>query len=140
MFFGIIQVANAQDFVISQPFAAAQYLSPASVGNGVFDQRIQSNFRTESIGSSNFARSLVVGWDRKYNRRSLDQANYLGIGAQIISDQIMLGVMQNNYLSLNAAYHIHLDDEIKLKLKEKLELFGFKITVGLEYNSFAVKL
>jgi hypothetical protein len=74
-------MAKAQDFVLSQPFAAAQYLSPASVGNGVFDQRIQSNFRTESIGGTNFARNLVVGWDRKYNRRSLDQTNYLGIGA-----------------------------------------------------------
>ena len=36
--------------------------------------------------------------------------------------------------------HIHLNDEIKLKLKEKLELFGFKVMVGLEYNSFAIKL
>jgi hypothetical protein len=36
--------------------------------------------------------------------------------------------------------HIHLDDEIGLKLKEKLELFDFKVTIGLEYNSFAVKI
>ena len=104
-------MAKAQDFVLSQPFAAAQYLSPASVGNGVFDQRIQSNFRTESIGGTNFARNLVVGWDRKYNRRSLDQTNYLGIGAQIISEQLEDGLINTNYITVNTAYHLFLDGD-----------------------------
>ena len=36
--------------------------------------------------------------------------------------------------------HIHLDDETKIKLKQRLELFNFKTTIGLEYNSFAVKI
>jgi type IX secretion system PorP/SprF family membrane protein len=109
LFFGIIQVANAQDFVLSQPFAAAQYLSPAMVGNGVYDQRIQSNFRTQSIGGANFARNLVVGWDRKYNRKAIDQANYLGIGAQIISEQLLNGLINTNYITFNTAYHLFLD-------------------------------
>jgi hypothetical protein len=104
-------MAKAQDFVLSQPFAAAQYLSPASVGNGVFDQRIQSNFRTESIGGTNYARNLVVGWDRKYNRRSLDQSNYLGIGAQIISEQLEDGLINTNYITVNTAYHLFLDGD-----------------------------
>jgi type IX secretion system PorP/SprF family membrane protein len=111
LFIGITQMAKAQDFVLSQPFAAAQYLSPASVGNGVFDQRIQSNFRTESIGGTNFARNLVVGWDRKYNRRSLDQTNYLGIGAQIISEQLEDGLINTNYITVNTAYHLFLDGD-----------------------------
>lgn len=111
MFIGITQMAKAQDFVLSQPFAAAQYLSPASVGNGVFDQRIQSNFRTESIGGTNYARNLVVGWDRKYNRRSLDQSNYLGIGAQIISEQLEDGLINTNYITVNTAYHLFLDGD-----------------------------
>jgi type IX secretion system PorP/SprF family membrane protein len=104
-------MAKAQDFVLSQPFAAAQYLSPASVGNGVFDQRIQSNFRTESIGGTNYARNLVVGWDRKFNRRSLDQTNYLGIGAQIISEQLEDGLINTNYITVNTAYHLFLDGD-----------------------------
>ena len=111
MFIGITQMAKAQDFVLSQPFAAAQYLSPASVGNGVFDQRIQSNFRTESIGGTNYARNLVVGWDRKFNRRSLDQTNYLGIGAQIISEQLEDGLINTNYITVNTAYHLFLDGD-----------------------------
>jgi type IX secretion system PorP/SprF family membrane protein len=111
LFIGIIQIAKAQDFVLSQPFAAAQYLSPASVGNGVYDQRIQSNFKTQSIGGSNYARNLVVGWDRKYNRKAAEQANYLGIGAQIISEQLEDGLINTNYITINTAYHLFLDGD-----------------------------
>jgi FkbM family methyltransferase len=35
--------------------------------------------------------------------------------------------------------HIHLDDDIKIKLKERLESFNFTVTVGLDYNTFAIK-
>ena len=104
-----MQTAKAQDFVLSQPFAAAQYLSPAMVGNGVYDQRIQSNFRTQSIGGLNYARNIVVGWDRKYNRNAVEQANYLGIGGQIISEQLLNGLINTNYITFNTAYHLFLD-------------------------------
>jgi type IX secretion system PorP/SprF family membrane protein len=106
-----MQGLKAQDFVLSQPFTAAQYLSPASVGNGVFDQRIQSNFRTQSIGGANYARNIVVGWDRKYNRKAEDQASYLGIGAQIISEQLLDGLINTNYITFNTAYHLFLDGD-----------------------------
>lgn len=106
-----MQSSRAQELVLSQPFAAAQFLSPASVGNGVFDQRVQSNFRSQSIGGSNFARTIVVGWDRKYNRRALDQTNYLGIGGQIISEQLMNGLLNTNYITFNTAYHLFLDGD-----------------------------
>lgn len=106
-----MQVSKAQDFVLSQPFTAAQYLSPASVGNGVYGQRIQSNFRTQSIGGSNYARNIVVGWDRKYNRNVLEQSNYLGIGGQIISEQLLDGLINTNYITFNTAYHLFLDGD-----------------------------
>jgi type IX secretion system PorP/SprF family membrane protein len=106
-----MQGLKAQDFVLSQPFTSAQYLSPASVGNGVFDQRIQSNFRTQSIGGANYARNIVVGWDRKYNRKAEDQASYLGIGAQIISEQLLDGLINTNYITFNTAYHLFLDGD-----------------------------
>ncbi len=111
MFIGITQIAKAQDFVLSQPFTAAQYLSPASVGNGVYDQRIQSNFRNESIGGSNYGRNLVVGWDRKYNRNAAEQANYFGIGGQIMSEQLENGLINTNYITFNTAYHLFLDGD-----------------------------
>jgi type IX secretion system PorP/SprF family membrane protein len=107
----MMQISKAQDFVLSQPFTAAQYLSPASVGNGVYGQRIQSNFKTQSIGGSNYARNLVVGWDRKYNRNAAEQANYLGIGGQIISEQLLNGLINTNYITFNTAYHLFLDGD-----------------------------
>ncbi|MFM6994096.1 MAG: type IX secretion system membrane protein PorP/SprF [Sediminibacterium sp.] len=106
-----MHTSKAQELVLSQPYTAAQFLSPASVGNGVFDQRIQSNLRSQSIGGSNFARTIVIGWDRKYNRRSLDQTNYLGIGGQIISEQLMNGLLNTNYITFNTAYHLFLDGD-----------------------------
>ena len=102
---------NAQELNLSQPFAAAQFLSPASVGNGVFDQRIQSNFRSQSITGSNFAKTIVVGWDRKYNRKREEQSNCLGIGGQIISEQLMNGLLNTNFITINSAYHLFLDGD-----------------------------
>jgi type IX secretion system PorP/SprF family membrane protein len=110
-FIGLVHASKAQEIILSQPFAAAQFLSPASVGNGVFDQRIQSNFRSQMIGGTNFARTIVVGWDRKYNRRALDQTNYLGIGGQIISEQLMNGLLNTNFITFNTAYHLFLDGD-----------------------------
>ncbi len=120
----MMHLAKAQDFVLSQPFTSAQFLSPASVGNGVYDQRIQSNFRTQSIGGSNYARNIVVGWDRKYNRKALDQSNYLGIGGQIISEQLMNGLINTNYITVNTAYHLFLDGD---------EFSNLAIGMGITY-------
>jgi len=108
--FIFIQV-NAQEIILSQPFAAAQFLTPASVGNGVFDQRIQSNYRSQSIAGNNIARTIVVGWDRKYNRNAQDQSNYLGIGGQIISEQLMNGLLNTNFITFNTAYHLFIDGD-----------------------------
>jgi len=111
LFLLVLLKVNAQEIVLSQPFAAAQFLTPASVGNGVFDQRIQSNFRSQSIAGLNFAKTLVVGWDRKYNRKAEDRSNYLGIGGQIISEQLMNGLLNTNFITINSAYHLFLDGD-----------------------------
>lgn len=111
LFLFVFYKSNAQEIILSQPFAAAQFLTPASVGNGVFDQRIQSNFRSQSIAGLNFAKTLAVGWDRKYNRKAQDQSNYLGIGGQIISEQLMNGLLNTNFITVNTAYHLFLDGD-----------------------------
>ncbi|MEY3292216.1 MAG: hypothetical protein RLZZ266_1241 [Bacteroidota bacterium] len=111
LFLFVFFKATAQEIVLSQPFTAAQFLTPASVGNGVFDQRIQSNFRSQSIGGFNFAKTIVVGWDRKYNRNALEQSNYIGIGGQVISEQLMDGLLNTNHITVNSAYHLFLDGD-----------------------------
>jgi FkbM family methyltransferase len=68
-------------------------------------------------------------------------SDWLHIDAEGYDAKILLMINDKhlNNLKFIIWEHIHLNDDIKIKLKEKLELFGFKVTVGLEYNSFAIK-
>ena len=104
---------NAQDPFLSQVYGAAQFLSPATVGNGVYQSRAQSNYRSQSMAGNSLYRTIVVGWDGRYKNKNPDVRNYLGLGGQIISDQVMNGVLQTNYATLNAAYHMYFDDEME---------------------------
>jgi FkbM family methyltransferase len=84
--------------------------------------------KVKSVSPNNILNNFTCDW------LHIDTEGY---DAKIL---LMINDEHLNKLKFIIWEHIHLDDEIKLKLKEKLELFGFKITVGLEYNSFAVKL
>jgi type IX secretion system PorP/SprF family membrane protein len=98
---------------LSQLYTSAQFLSPASVGNGIYQSRIQSNYRSQMLAGNQLYKTIVVGWDGRYKNKNEDVVNYLGIGGQIISDQVMNGVLQTNYATLNAAYHLFFDDDLK---------------------------
>lgn len=104
--------AHAQTVNISQPYVAAQLLSPASVGDGLYTQRIQSDLRTQIIDGSNLYNTAILSWDRKINNVDPEQNNYLGVGAQIVSDRLMNGLVQFNTVSVNFAYHIYLDKNL----------------------------
>jgi hypothetical protein len=97
-------------------------MSPASVGNGVYEQRVQALMRNQLFNGNNLFRTLVVGWDRRIKNKNteveeeLNQKDYLGIGAQIISDQLVGGLIQSNYVTINTAYHIALSAENKSSL------------------------
>jgi type IX secretion system PorP/SprF family membrane protein len=106
-------LGNAQDPFLSQWYSSAQFLSPASVGNGIYNSRIQSNYRSQMLAGNQLYKTIVIGWDGRYKNKNEDVVNYLGIGGQIISDQVMEGVLQTNYATLNAAYHLYFDEELK---------------------------
>ena len=99
---------------MSQAYGAAQFLSPASVGNGLYQSRAQSNYRSQTMAGNSLYRTIVVGWDGRYKNKNEDVKNYLGLGGQIISDQVMNGILQTNYATLNAAYHMYFDEEVRL--------------------------
>ncbi len=98
---------------MSQLYTSAQFLSPASVGNGIYQNRVQSNYRSQMLAGNQLYKTIVVGWDGRYKNKNEDVVNYLGIGGQIISDQVMNGVLQTNYATLNAAYHLFFDEDLK---------------------------
>jgi len=120
---------NAQDPVLSQPFVASQYLSPASVGSGGYAQRIQNNVRSQFIDGINLYRTVAMGWDTRFNRRDPELINYMGIGAQIMSDQVMGGIMQTNYFTMNMAYHLFLD---------KQDYRNFSLGLGVTFSQISL--
>ena len=86
------------------------------------------SYKIKSVSPNNILNNFISDW--------------LHIDAEGYDAKILLMVKDEHLKNLKFIIweHIHLDDEIRLKLKEKLELFGFKVTIGLEYNSFAVKI
>ncbi len=105
--------SNAQNLILSQNYASAQFLSPATVGTGVYNQRIQSNMRTQLFNNNSLFRTIIAGWDTRINNKAaVENQNYFGIGAQIMSDQLVGGLLQTNYMTLNFAYHLYLDEEL----------------------------
>jgi hypothetical protein len=105
-----------QEVTLSQPFAASQYQNPSGVGGSGFDNRFQALNKSQLIDGNSLYRTFLVSFDTRLKKDIENSKNYLGIGAQIISDQLMAGIMQNNYLSVNLAYHLFLDDELNSNL------------------------
>ncbi len=103
--------AIGQDIILSQPYAASQFLSPASVGSGVYQQRIQANMRTQMFDGVNLSNTFVAGWDTRLRQKEEEQNNYIGIGTNIISDRLIGGLMQTNHFSVNLAYHLFLNED-----------------------------
>jgi len=105
-----------QGIVLSQPYISSQFLSPATVGNGIYEQRIQSNLKSQFLDGNNLYRTLVSGWDSRFKNADPEQKNYFGVGAQVISDQAMAGLLNSNYITLDFAYHLFLDANLKNEL------------------------
>lgn len=101
----------AQNMVLSQPYVNAQFQSPALVGDGLYDQRIQSNLRTQMFNNNNVSSTIVVGWDSRFKSKGVENNNSFGYGFQIMSDQLAGGLLQTNYLTMNLAYRIFFDEK-----------------------------
>ncbi len=127
----------SQEAILSQPYSASQYQNPAGVGGGEYDNRFQSNYKSQIMDGNSLFNTVLLSFDTRFNYDAYSSKNYLGIGAQLISDQIMLGVMQNNYLSLNTAYHIFLDDELYSNLSLGIGLTFAQSTIDKSKLRFA---
>ena len=110
-FFLLANTAIAQNMLLSQPYVNAQFQNPALVGDGIYDQRIQSNLRTQIFANNNIANTIVGSWDSRFKNNDTENSNFFGYGLQIMSDQLAGGLLQTNYLSMNLSYRIFLDDK-----------------------------
>jgi hypothetical protein len=100
---------HAQDPYFSQPYASAQFLNTAAVGNGVYEQRINGNVRTQFIDNNKSYQTIFAGWDWRAKMKFANDANYMGYGLNVLSDQIMGGAINSNHVTFNMAYHMFLD-------------------------------
>jgi hypothetical protein len=100
----------AQNMVLSQPYLNAQFQNPALVGDGIYDQRIQSNLRTQMFANNNVSNTIVASWDSRFKNNNIDNNNSFGYGLQIMSDQLAGGLLQTNYITMNLAYRIYIDE------------------------------
>ena len=117
-----------QDIELSQPYISSQFISPASVGSGIYEQRIQSNLKSQFLDGNNLSRILVSGWDSRFKNADPEQKNYFGVGAQVISNQANGGFINSNYITLDFAYHLFLDANSKNELS-----LGLGVTYGQTY-------
>lgn len=100
----------AQDPVLSQAYTAAQFLSPATVGSGMYDHRVQANLRSQLMNGNSMYKTTVLGWDTRIKNKRQDNANnFLAMGMQLMSDQLGAGLLNTTYFTLNTAYHMSLD-------------------------------
>ncbi|MFN5022485.1 MAG: PorP/SprF family type IX secretion system membrane protein [Chitinophagaceae bacterium] len=107
----------AQDPVLSQAYTAAQFLSPASVGAGMYEHRVQGNLRSQFMNGNSMYKTNVVGWDTRFKNKSVQGSNnFLAMGLQLMSDQLGGGLLNTTYLTVNTAYHMSLDKENKSNL------------------------
>lgn len=108
---------HAQDPVLSQAYTSLQFLSPASVGSGMYEHRIQANLRSQLMNGNSMYKTNVFGWDTRIKNKSLEASNnYLAMGLQLMSDQLGGGLLNTTYLTLNTAYHMSLDVDNKSNL------------------------
>ncbi|MEI6586931.1 MAG: hypothetical protein WCL56_12645 [Sediminibacterium sp.] len=101
----------AQNMVLSQPYVNAQFQNPALVGDGIYDQRIQSNLRTQMFANNNVSNTIVGSWDSRFKNNDIDNINFFGYGLQLMSDQLAGGLLQTNYMTMNLSYRIYINDQ-----------------------------
>jgi len=110
-------LANGQEIILSQPFSVSQYQNAAAAGSGSYDNRFQANYRNPVVGGeTGLFQTKTISFDTRLKKDIEESMNYFGYGFQFVNDRIMNGVMQNNYFTLNLAYHIFLDQDLNSHL------------------------
>lgn len=126
----------AQDPSFSQFFSSPLNINPALTGNINGDWRVISNFRDQWIGPASPYTTGTVSYDRKilqHKMPGVPEENVWGIGAMIMYDYAMDGIVKSNYASMNLSYSIKLSEEPSI---HRLTA-GFGGSYGKRYVDFS---
>lgn len=121
---------KSQDAVFSQFFSSPLNINPALTGNINGDWRVISNFRNQWNGVKSPFNTGTISFDSKLFQEkfanSTENGNHASIGAMMMYDQAMSGIVNSNYASLNFSY--------KLKLFENYSKHSLGIGFGAIYG------
>ena len=67
----VITNVQGQDLVFSQPYTTSQASNPGVVGTGMYQQRVQSDLRSQFVGGNNLYSTIALGWDTRINNKEL---------------------------------------------------------------------
>jgi len=111
----VVLTGTAQDVHFSQYYASPSLMNPGATG--IFDgtSRFALNYRNQwTTINSNYQTTAAAFETALMKKKS--GGNFLGIGANVISDKAGIGAMKRLAFSLNAAYHLQVNDEHNIGL------------------------
>jgi type IX secretion system PorP/SprF family membrane protein len=102
---------HAQDPNFAQFFSSPLNVNPALTANISADWRVIANYRTQWLGPASPYITGTVSYDRKVFQHKIagvEEKNYWGMGAMLMFDYAMQGIVKSTYASYNLTYNIKL--------------------------------
>jgi hypothetical protein len=98
----------AQTPYTSQKISITNYLNPANVGFGTNSQ-LNSFFRNQFAGVGDAYKTIGIAADFKLFKKEDYEPNTFGMGIQAVSERVLNGALQTNYITLNFANRVFLN-------------------------------
>ena len=95
----------AQTPYTSQNISITNYLNPANVGFGTNSQ-LNSFFRNQFAGVGDAYKTIGIAADFKLFKKDDFEPNTFGMGIQAVSERVLNGALQTNYITLNFANRV----------------------------------
>jgi type IX secretion system PorP/SprF family membrane protein len=96
---------GAQTPYSSQNILMTNYLNPANMGFSSNSQ-LNSFFRNQFAGVGDAYRTIGVAADLKLFKPAYDEPNIFGMGVQAVSEKVLNGALQTNYITVNFANRV----------------------------------
>ena len=135
--FLLIKSSQGQDPTFSQFFASPLNVNPALTAHINSDWRVNMNMRDQWTSPSAYATG-TVSYDTKLFQEKIpnvEEKNVAGIGAMLMYDYTMNGIVTGAYGSVNLSYNILLAEDFYGR-KQRLG-FGFGGTYANRYVDFS---
>ena len=105
-----VRCVKAQDPNFSQFFSSPLNVNPALTARINSDWRVISNFRDQWIGPASPYATGTISYDTKILQHKIpnvhEEKNILGVGAMMMYDYAMDGIVKSSYASANLSYNI----------------------------------